>query len=48
MAIPEPTRCCFYFIEEGTKNEHVAVGSNGNILRWANTYSICIESVGGL
>jgi hypothetical protein len=37
MAIPEPTRCCFYFIEEGTKNEHVAVGSNGNILRWANT-----------
>ncbi len=37
MAIPEPTRCCFYFIEEGTKNEHVAVGSNGNILRWKNT-----------
>jgi Bacterial Ig-like domain/Insecticidal Crystal Toxin, P42 len=37
VAIPEPTRCCFYFIEEGTKNEHVAVGSTGNILRWAKT-----------
>jgi hypothetical protein len=37
VAIPEPTRCCFYFIEEGTKNEHAAVGWNGDILRWANT-----------
>lgn len=33
--MPDPTRCCIYEIQEGTKNERVAVGSNGNILRWA-------------
>ncbi|MDP9372924.1 MAG: hypothetical protein M3Q65_10845 [Chloroflexota bacterium] len=37
MAIPEPTRCSFFFLEEGTKNENVAVGWNGDIIRWAKT-----------
>jgi hypothetical protein len=35
--IPVPTRCCLYEIQEGTKNEYVAIGSDGNILRWAHT-----------
>lgn len=37
MAIPEPTRCWFFFLQEGTKNENVAVGWNGDIIRWAKT-----------
>lgn len=37
MAIPHPTDCCFYRIQEGTKEEYVSIGSNGNILRWADT-----------
>lgn len=35
--IPNPDDCCFYEIEEGTRNERVAVGSDGNILRWARS-----------
>jgi hypothetical protein len=33
--IPNPTVSCLYEIEEYTRNERVAVGANGNILRWA-------------
>lgn len=35
--IPYPKQCCFYKIQEGTKKEYVAVGSDGNILRWGDT-----------
>jgi len=35
--IPNPKECCFYKIQEGTRNENVAIGSDGNILRWADT-----------
>jgi len=35
--IPNPKECCFYKIQEGTKNEYVSIGSDGNILRWANS-----------
>lgn len=33
--IPNADRCTLYEIEEQTRKERVAVGSNGNILRWA-------------
>jgi hypothetical protein len=32
--IPNADRCCLYEIEEQTRQERVAVGSNGRILRW--------------
>jgi hypothetical protein len=35
--MPNPKECCFYKIQEGTKNEYVTIGSDGNILRWADT-----------
>jgi hypothetical protein len=37
VPIPNPTRCCFYEIQESTRNERVAIASTGNILRWART-----------
>ena len=37
MPIPDPTRCCFYHLQEYTKNEHVAVLWSGDIVRWAKT-----------
>jgi len=33
----DPNLSAFYKIQEGTRNEYVAVGSDGNILRWAPT-----------
>lgn len=30
----DPTRSCFYRIREGSRNEYVAVGSTGRIVRW--------------
>ncbi|MGH8680349.1 MAG: hypothetical protein ACREVP_02450 [Burkholderiales bacterium] len=32
--VPYPTRCCLYKIQEGTNNEYVAIGWDGNIVRW--------------
>jgi hypothetical protein len=37
VAIPFPELCCFYRIQECTKNEFVAVGANGALLRWGPT-----------
>jgi hypothetical protein len=34
MPIPNPNKCCFYRIQECTKNEFVGVAPTGNILRW--------------
>ena len=33
----DPSLSAFYQIQEGTRNERVAVGSDGNILRWGAT-----------
>lgn len=35
--IPNPKDCSFYKIQEGTKDEYVAIGGDGNILRWKHT-----------
>ena len=35
--IPNATACCFYRIREGTKDEYVAVGFDGDIVRWRPT-----------
>ncbi|ESA36578.1 hypothetical protein N836_07325 [Leptolyngbya sp. Heron Island J] len=35
--IPNVMESTFYKIQEGTRNEFVARGSNGNVLRWADT-----------
>jgi len=35
--IPNATECCFYRIREGTKDEYVAVGFDGDVIRWGPT-----------
>ncbi|MBP1640769.1 MAG: hypothetical protein H6Q17_2352 [Bacteroidetes bacterium] len=37
IALSNGKETCFFNIQEHTKNEYVAVGSNGNILRWKAT-----------
>lgn len=37
IVLSESTNTCYFNIKELTKNEYVAVGSNGNILRWKAT-----------